>query len=221
MSIRLGVWGRPVTGTVVGMSDLLLAEELFLLVLDDEKGTTAYSVLEPELAGALLLDLIAAGCLVETSGELHVDRDRSAPSHPLLAEALNAVCARGKPKKPKYWVGKLPKKLKPIKVRVAASLVSRGVLDEKRHNTLGLMWTTRYPQADPRPKRELSARLEATLLQGAEPDPRTARLVVLIGAMGLVPSGVPKDQRKAVAGRAEAMAESSAVGAAVKRALEV
>lgn len=205
------------------MTDLLLAEELLLIALDDEKGTTSSMVsLDPGLAGALLLDLIAAGALVESGDELDVDDGAGAPSHPLLVDALGVIRAKGTPKKPKHWVDKLPgeRALKPIKGRVADSLVARGVLDETRHKTLGLFPSTRYPEADPAPERELRARLRATLLQGLEPEPATARLVALLHALGLVPAAVPKDQAKAAKARAKEIAASSAVGKAVKRAID-
>jgi len=208
-------------GTIESMSDLLLAEELLLLALDPERGTTSSRVaVDPALAGALLLDLIAAGSLVETSATLAVDPDAVTASHSLLTEALTAISAAGEPKKPKHWVDKLPKQLKPIKGRVAGSLVSRGVLVEEDHKTLGLISSPRYPQADRGPAHELSARLQPTLLRGVEPEPRTARLVVLIRAVGLVPDVVPKDQRKAAEARAKTIAESNAVGDAVRRAVQ-
>lgn len=202
------------------MNDLLLAEELLLIALDDEKGTTSSSVsVDPGLAGALLLDLIAAGSLVEM-GDALAAGDGAPPSHPLLAEALAAVRAKGEPKKAKHWVDRLPKELKPIKGRVAEGLVDRGVLGEEQHKTLGLISTRRYPAADGAPERALRARLEATLVHGLEPEPRTARLVALLQAVDLVGAAVPKEQKKAAKARAKNVAESSAVGTAVKRAVD-
>jgi golgi phosphoprotein 3 len=202
------------------MADLLLAEELLLIALDDEKGTTSSCVsLDPGLAGALLLDLLAEAALVEAGDTL--DAGASAdPSHPLLADALTAIRAEDEPKKPKHWIDRLPKAVKPIKGRVADGLVARGVLDEQRHKTLGLFPSTRYPEADPAPERELRDRLDAVLLHGTEPDAHTAQLVALVHALGLVDALVPKDQRKPARARAKAVAESSAVGQAVKRAID-
>jgi hypothetical protein len=52
--------------------DLLLAEELLLLSLDDEKGSDqAWSGLDPGLAGALLLELTEADALrVDGEGDI-------------------------------------------------------------------------------------------------------------------------------------------------------
>ncbi|MDP2710714.1 MAG: GPP34 family phosphoprotein [Solirubrobacteraceae bacterium] len=205
------------------MTDVLLAEELLLIALDDDKGTTSSMVsLDPGLAGALLLDLIAAGALVESGDALEVVDGAGEPSHPLLIETLGVIRAKATPKKAKHWIDRLPRDraLKPLKGRIADSLVSRGVLDEKRHKTLGIIPSTRYPEVDPAPERELRARLEATLVEGVEPAPPTARLVALIHAIGLVPATVPKGQGRAAKARAKEIAASNAVGAAVKRAVD-
>lgn len=199
---------------------LSLAEELLLFALDDDKGTTPSTVsVDPGLSGAILLDLLADGSLVEAGDRLAV-ADGAAPEDPLGAEALSAIRAKGEPEKPKHWVDRLPKELKPIKGRVADRLVERGVLSEERHKRLGLIPSTRYPEADPAPERAVRERLGAVLLQGTEPDAHTARLVVLLHALDLVKAVVPKEDRKAAKARAKAIAESDAVGRAVKRAVD-
>ena len=131
-----------------------------LLLLDDEKGTTSSLVTAADngLAGALLLDLLATGRLEEREDKLV--RAGSEPSEPALAAAWRVV---DDPRPAKHWVGKLPGRLKPIKGTVADALVARGVLDERRHKTLGLIPSTRYPELDPGPEQELRARLRAAL----------------------------------------------------------
>lgn len=52
------------------MTTLLLHEQLLLLALDDEKGTSRSSYAEPALAGAVLLDLLSARTLTLSQGHL-------------------------------------------------------------------------------------------------------------------------------------------------------
>jgi hypothetical protein len=67
--------------------DLLLAEELLLLSLDDEKGSDqTWSSLDGGLAGALLLELTEDGAL-RLDGDDKLVPGASAPADPLLAEA--------------------------------------------------------------------------------------------------------------------------------------
>jgi hypothetical protein len=191
---------------------MLLAEELLLLLLDDEKGTVSATAANAGLAGALLLDLVEAGRLNED-----MSRIGSEPSEPALAAAWRAI---DEPKPAKHWVSKLPGRLKPIKGTIADGLVARGVLDERRHKTLGLFSSTRYPELDPGPETELRARLRRVLVDGAEPDPRTVSLLGLLVPLDLVKRVVSRGERKAAVARAKALAERGAVGDAVGAAVE-
>jgi hypothetical protein len=191
---------------------MLLAEELLLLLLDDEKGTVSATAANAGLAGALLLDLVEAGRLNED-----LSRIGSEPSEPALAAAWRAI---DEPKPAKHWVSTLPGRLKPIKGTIADGLVARGVLDERRHKTLGLFSSTRYPELDPGPETELRARLRRVLVDGAEPDPRTVSLLGLLVPLDLVKRVVSRGERKAAVARAKALAERGAVGDAVGAAVE-
>jgi hypothetical protein len=197
---------------------MLLAEELLLLVLDDEKGSTRGGVgYETGLAGALLLDLVEAELVRESEGGL-VATGTGAPSPPLLADAYAEIERSDRPRDARHWIGRLPKALKPLRARIAEGLVVRGVLGEERHKTLGLFKSTRYPELDPGPERELRARLRAVLVEGAEPDAHTALLLGLLAPLDLVGRLVEREHRKAAKARAKAVAESGTVGTAVAQA---
>lgn len=191
---------------------MLLAEELLLLLLDDEKGTVSATAANAGLAGALLLDLVAAGKVDD-----RIARTGTEPSEPALAAAWRAI---DEPKPAKHWVNKLPGRLKPIKGTIAGGLVARGVLDERRHKTLGLFSSTRYPELDPGPETELRARLRRVLVDGEEPDERTAALLGLLVPLDLVKRLVERDERKAAVARAKAIAERGPVGDAVRAAVQ-
>jgi hypothetical protein len=136
--------------------DLLLAEELLLLSVDDEKGSDqTWSSLDGGLAGTLLLELTEDGAL-RLDGDDKLVAGASAPADPLLVEALEAVRASDKPRDAKHWVSKLPGELKPLRRRLAERLVERGILGEDRKELLGLTVSRRYPERDPEPERALS-----------------------------------------------------------------
>jgi hypothetical protein len=191
---------------------MLLAEELLLLLLDDEKGTVSATAADAGLAGALLLDLVGSGRLDERFA-----RTGSEPPEPALAAAWRAI---DEPKSAKHWVSRLPRRLKPIRGTVAEGLVARGVLDERRHKTLGLFPSTRYPEVDSGPETELRARLRRVLVDGAEPDERTTALLGMLVPLDLVKHVVERGERRAAVKRAKALAERGPVGNAVQAAVQ-
>ena len=180
--------------------DLILAEQLLLLFLDDDKGSERASWGgDPGLAGALLLDLTAAGALDERDGKLAATPS-AALEHPALRAAYAAIAAAEKPRDAKGWVGRLPKELKPLAGTIADRLVERGVLAEEQRKLLGLFPTTRFPQVDPEPERALRERLRAVLLgeshaDAAGGDARRAAASPTTSSRKLVPARAPQGGR--------------------------
>jgi len=209
-------------GSPAAPAELLLAEELLLLVLDDDKGRDNTLGVESGLAGALLLELAAGEWLDEADGK--IVPLAGLPGRPvptgLLADALAVIQASDKPRDAKGWVRKLPGELKPIKGRVAQGLVARGVLSEQRRKVLGLIPYSSYPEADPEPERLLRERLRGELTGDGDLSSRTVLLVPLLRAYDLVGKIVLKDERTAAKLRAKELAEDPVhVGGAVRSAL--
>jgi hypothetical protein len=201
------------------MADLTLAEELLLVALDDEKGADTAnwsSGVEAGLAGALLLELAAAGCLTHEDGRL-VPVSCEAPTDRLAAETLGVIRADAKRRDAKAWIGRLTKELKPLRARVAERLVERGILEERRHRRLGLFETTRYPARDPEPERRLRDALADVLVTGREPTAHEAMLIALLSAYDLVKRVVPRDDRRPAGKRAKQIADGDVIGDAVAR----
>jgi hypothetical protein len=198
--------------------ELTLAEELLLLALHDEKGSTGFTQIDPGLAGALLVDLGRLGALRPEGRELAAVAG-SEPKHPVLARAHAVISAGAKRRSAKSWVGRLPGELKPLTGTVAAPLVERGVLNEQRSKFLGLFPSTRFPEADPGPERLLRSRLRGVLLGDREPAERDALLLGLLVPLDLVGGLVEKDQRRAAGKRAKEIAEGGVAGTAVSDAV--
>lgn len=199
---------------------LILAERLLLLALDDERGkdSTDWGGIEPGLAGALLIDLARGGFIREEQGELIAAGED--PKHPLLVEAVDAIRLSRKRRNVKGWVGRLPKELKPLKQRVARSLVADSVLSEERRSFLGIATTTRFPEYDAAPERALRERLRAVLLSEREPDENDCLLLGLLRPYDLPKTLVPRERRRQAKHAAKALAEDTAavraVGASVR-----
>lgn len=199
--------------------ELLLAEELLLIALDDEKGSSRNSRLELGLAGALLEDLGRAGALRSKGKELH-SVDVAAPEHPLLVRAHDVIVGSGRPRSAKAWLGRLPRRLKPIIGTVASGLVQQGVLTEQRRKVLGVFPSTRFPVADPGPERLLRDRLTAVLDGRRRPEDRDALLFGLLVSLEMISELVEWDERRAARERAKEIADGGITGNAVARAIQ-
>lgn len=198
--------------------ELTLTEELLLLAMHDEKGSTGFTQIDPGLAGALLVDLGRLGALRPEGKELATVAG-SGSEHPVLARAHAVISASPKLRSAKSWVGRLPGELKPLTGTVAAPLVEGGVLTEQRSKFLGLFPSTRFPERDPGPERLLRSRLSAVLLGDREPAEREALLLGLLVPLDLVGGLVEKDQRRTAKTRAKEIAKGGVAGTAVPDAV--
>jgi Golgi phosphoprotein 3 (GPP34) len=199
--------------------ELILAEQVLLLALDDEKGKDSTSWgMDPGLSAALLLDLARLGLVEAVDGKVRA-LEGDEPGHPLLRDAHAAMLEPDRERGAKQWVDTLPKRLKPLKDRLAGGLVERAVLSEERSKRFGLFTSTRYPEADPAAERELRARMHEVLVTGREPTEPEALLAGLLEPLGLVDGVVGKPERKQARKRAKEIGESGVAGTAVRDAV--
>lgn len=171
---------------------LLLAEDLLLLLLDDDLGTLRQSNLQPLLGGAVLAELALLGAVEveEKQGFWQTVRVRPVPGRrpedPVLAGAQDVVA-----EKPRTAQDLATRLGKPLKDRLTDRLVARGILRREEHKVLGLFPSARWPAADSRHEDEVRRRLADVLVRGLSPDPRTVALVALLSAVDQAHKVVP------------------------------
>jgi len=199
----------------------LLAEDLLLLLLDDETGKPVREStrLDRALAGAVLLELALAGRVAPADesrpgGPLQV-RTGPAPDDPVLVDALARLGDR--PVRAPRAVEKLVRGLRP---RLLDRLVQAGTLTETRATVLGLFPVRRWPTARPEREAEVRAGLVRVLVDGAEPDQRSAALISMLVAIDAVARVVPVDDRRALVRRAREVAQGEWAGVAVRKAVD-
>lgn len=205
-------------------SPLPLYEEILLLSLDDDKGTTtrAGAMCANAMGGAILAELVAAGAV-----RLANDKNKTAfplptarVDDPILAEAWQQIRGDNKPKTAQDWVLKFAG-LKDLKKRAARQLVAKGVLKEETDAVLKIFKRTVFPEADPGPEQELIARLErAIFTETTDLDERTVIVVAMAEASGLLPGVFAQDKLKKRKARLERLASGQVVGAVTKDAME-
>lgn len=205
------------------MTEPLIAEDLLLLLLDDEKGTTSSWVsVQTVLGGAVLAELALRG-LVTVEEEPSAWRSAKvhptggAADDPVLDGALATVAE--KPRAASDLVDRLGKGLQDT---LAERLAERGVLEREDSKVLGIFSRTRWPAADTERETEVRRTLAAVLLEGQEPDERTRALVALLRAVDRAHREIERGEvpAKDVKRRAHELAEGDWASKAVKGAVE-
>lgn len=201
---------------------LTMYEEILLLALDDEKGTTGMSGMHDlAMGGAILAELMLLGAM-------HIDDDKkklasaepgAQVADPLLAECLALVQQAKRRKRGADWVQKFAG-LKNLKNRVARGLVTKGVLNESHDKVLGLFTRTIFPARDGGPEQDLIARLnEAVLTDTERLEPRTVIVTTLAQATSLLERAIPKKQLKPRKARLKQLAEGQVAAGATAAAI--
>lgn len=165
--------------------DTLIAEDLLLLLLDDEKGTIrASTYLTVALGGAVLVELALTGAVEVTEKPSAWRSAKVRPvggvevRDPVLADGLETVAE--KERSPQDLVTRLGKGLKDT---LTDRLVEHGLVHRREDRLLGILPRTRWPAADAAHETDVRRRLGAALVEGALPDPRTGALIALLAAI--------------------------------------
>jgi hypothetical protein len=169
--------------------DLLIVDDLMLLLMDDDgasvqgAGTRYYT-----LGGAILTELALLG-RVEVDDSVSLGGPRVTPSgegplpDPLLQSAYGTVA--GKTQRVQTLLVTIGADLQR---EVVDRLMRRGLLRRQESRVLGAFRSTRFPAADVEHEAQLRARILRVLVDGADPDPRTAAIIALLYSSGSMPS---------------------------------
>jgi golgi phosphoprotein 3 len=197
-----------------------LAEEYFLICIDDAKGKIIAAVddgLQIGLAGALLADLALHGkiCLAET--RLSVI-DPSPTGEALLDEALARLAAEKKQRKASDWVQRLADK-KPSK-RVAQRLVEKNILRIEKKRYMWVIPFEVFPQVDASAKYWVKQHLRSAVLAGGETTPGIIAFLSLLKACRLLDLVFTRDELKAATRKVDELVKTEPFGAAVAKTIE-
>jgi Golgi phosphoprotein 3 len=205
--------------------ELHLYEDVMLLSLKDAKGTLELGAhWQQAVAGALLAELLLSGRLVvERKGKKVFAQvaDRRSLGDPLLDECLERVVASKKRQQLRIWVQRFSN-LKKLHHRIAGQLCRRGILKQDEDKVLLLFRRRIYPEIDPRPEREIRARLERAITAPArEVAPRTVVLTALAHHAGILGAVFGKKWLKPHKKRIKEIVAGDVVGAATREAVQV
>jgi hypothetical protein len=193
---------------------LTVAEEVVLIALDEDTGGGGTRLgLDWAVAGAVVVELALTGRIAVGDDDVVtvVDPAPTGAGHldTVLAEAAGQV-----------KVSTLLRRTRSgAPARTIAALVERGVLRRRRTRLLGLVPAHRYPAQDPSVRSGIRTRLADAVLDGHEPDERTAALIGVLHAARLWRRALPAGRGRQVRARMGDIATGQTVGPAVSRAI--
>lgn len=184
---------------------LTLAEEVFLLVLDDENGQIPdhYTYeLHCALIGAALIDLAFANRIDADLSSLFVV-DEKPTGDVILDRTLGELIEVGKdrtplaihgtaPRTPARWIKRLVRLGPDLQAMTLHRLIEGGILKSEEKKLLWMIAARRYPVVHNAPHRDVRLRMVDTVLGSDLPQPRDAALVALIDACRLWDTVMPK-----------------------------
>lgn len=197
----------------------MLATDLLLLALDDERGTVlpqAAIGLDFGLAGAVVMELALRG-RIRLDGDA-VATTGTATDDALLDDALRGIAA-APGKNLAHWVGHLARDLGGLRQRLLDRLVAQGTLEKRERRVLLLFHQNVYPERDGRVEHDIRARVDAALLHGQTPDAPTACLIHLAAACRVTDAIYPRAEHKAIRQRIAGLDDAGAAGANAVAAL--
>ncbi len=201
---------------------LFLYEEVMLLSLRDEKGTPEFGAMYTQaIGGAVLAELLLAGRIeVEREKKKRFARVVSEQSldDPLLDECLQRIRDSKKRQQLSTWVTRFGQ-TKRLKHRVAEQLCQRKILRADDGKVLLIFKRKIYPEFDPKPEREIIARLKKAIFGAGSVDSRTVVLVALAHHANLLKNAFEKKKLKERKKRIENLTSDDAAGNAAKDAI--
>ena len=199
---------------------LTVAEEIYLLALDDKQGVIKQhiptSALDYALAAALLMELAICDRIDTELTALNLTILKVTSTAPtgdaLLDNTLHELKQETEPKLTSFWLERLTNWRGHIGEQVLARLVSKGILKQENRRVLWVFEVQRYPLMDDREVKEVRTRLRELILGDDIPDPREVVLISLGNACRLMDDLFTAKEYEQVQARIDALARLDLIG---------
>ena len=167
---------------------LRFAEELMLLLLDNENGEfiqVPNRTMQYALAGAVLMDLASEYC-IDTDLEQLILLDPTPVGDDLLDPTLADIAQETNVHDIGFWVERTTERADSIREKALARLSERGILEVDEGGFVSLtLWVSRarrYPISEDKVKQEVMLRIMGVLFTDDIPEPRDVVLICLVDA---------------------------------------
>ena len=205
---------------------LRLAEEILLLILDNEEGDTSPNLhphsLNIVLAGATLVDL-ALENRIDTDVEQLMIVDSAPVRDALLDPVLADIAKETHIRSIAYWLERIAVQGDEIRHKALSNLVGRGILESDEP---GLFFfsdqvsrSRRYPAMDGMVTEEVQLRIMRLLFSNDIPDPRDVAIVILAASCDLFRCLLSREELASVRERIDLISRMDSIGRTVAHAL--
>jgi len=206
---------------------LRFAEEILVLVLDEERGEPAAGLpprsLDLALAGAVLMDL-ALEDRIDTDLDGLMLVDPTPLGNDILDPVLADIAADGQSRDTGYWLGRIAGRGDRIRRAAVARLIERGILRSEAHGLLSLVPSVsrsrRYPAAGGQSVEEARLRIMRVLFSDDVPDPRDIAIIALASACGVFRTILTSEEREQVRDRIDLLKNLDLIGRTMSLAIE-
>ena len=205
----------------VGRMKLRFAEEITLLMLNDEDGEFVHVPgwsMQCAYAGAVLMDL-ALEYRVDTDLKRLVLLDPTPLGDDLLDPTLALIAQSKETHDARYWVDHLADGGEEVRERSLARLVERGILRREEDRFLWVFQSRRYPIVDGEVEREVKLRIMEVLFGNDIPDPRDIVLLCLVDSCGILRELLTARELERASRRIEQVRRLDLIGQAVSKAV--
>lgn len=202
---------------------LTFAEEIMLLLLDDEEGEMASIdawMLKCILAGAVLMDL-ALRNRIDTDLE-HLFVIDTAPTGDASLDTTLAILAAEQEaprRSAKSWIEQIASDGENFAQIALNRLVARGILVQRDNRFLWRLQSRTYPMVDGAAEQEVRARIQAILFSDEIPDPHDIVIINLAEACGLFGTILGDHDSDQVRGRIDQIRHLDLIGQAMTNAI--
>jgi hypothetical protein len=200
---------------------LRFAEEIMLLLLDDESGEFAHIPewsLRYALAGAVLMDL-ALENRIDTDPKRLTLLDPTPIGDDLLDPTLESIAQSSEVHDIGHWIEQTAENAYSVRDKAMKRLITHGILESRDDRFLWVFRARRYPVIDGKAEREVKLRIMEVLFSDDIPDPRDVMLICLAEACGILARLVTREELERASARIEQVRKLDLIGQAMSQAI--
>ncbi len=201
---------------------LRFAEEIMLLLLDDEDGSFARvpdRLVRYALGGGVLMEL-ALEDRIDTDLDKLVLIDSTPLQDSLVDPTLSDIAAATETHDTRYWLERTALCADEIREGALRRLVEKGILAREEGRFLWVFRARRYPALDDgKAEQEVKLRIMEVLFSDKIPDPRDVVIICLADACGMFEKILAGPELARATGRIEQVRKLDLIGQEVTKAI--
>ena len=200
---------------------LRFAEELMLLILDDENGRFARvpdRLMRYALAGGVLMDL-ALENRIDTDLKNLILVDSTPVQDSLLDPTLADIAEADDTKDARFWVERTALRADTLREEALNRLVEKGILRREEDRFMWVFQSRRYPIIDNTAEREVKLRIMEVLFSDQIPDPRDVVIIGLAHACDIFNQILSARELARVSDRIDQVRKLDLIGQAMSQAI--